>query len=220
MKRLFAWLLVVLMLATAAGCGSEDTPESDTFEAYPTVQTYDELDEDEKTIIRINNAPIFSLKMVEKPEVSMWEFIHGVDKYDDIVIAELVSEDTRAVYDVSMYRVECYTKPAYRYYIRVMKESSWVDEPSFCFEVTENNIDEAWLSMEACLLMYNSVCEQIQLGEVGLENSVGSVYSYLEGGMLEYQEEGFIDTEMVVAAAYNEQDWLYDFYVNRVEVVE
>lgn len=214
MKRLFAVIAMALFITT--GCSiKEDECSSESESITPSVKAFDELSEEKELILK-SNTPIYYIDMVEKPEVSMWEFTYGVNLHENINIATLVSEDSKIVYDVFMYREESYLRPGYRYYIGVQKNSYCNTEPSFSFQVYEGTIDEAWLMFEASLKMYNCLNERVRCGELMTSNIAGNVYEYLEKSMSEYKESGFVDTEMVVAAALDEEDWLYNFYISRV----
>lgn len=139
----------------------------------------------------------------------MWELVSNADKDGRMKLAHLSDKDALPDYHIYLSQEESGTGSEARYIIKIETDGTGSPLPCFEIEATDGNIDEIWLSIEASVLMYNSILEQIAVGALEYDAAtMGTLYDHIVAGLEEYKDRGLVYTEMVLAAAYNGNDWL------------
>ena len=217
MKNMIAVMLIFAILFAFAltSCDDGDISELDK----PIGSDTSEIDVENTSRNKQPEIGYYTVNMSEKPEVTMWEFTYGADKNGKIKLADLSDNDIQSDCHVYMYRKESNIQPVYRYFIEIQNEANHIDGiKNYIIEVTEDNIDEVWLTIEASVLVYNNIAEQTNADVLEYDmKSWESLYDQIIAGLDEYQTRGFVVTEMIVGAAMDDNDWLSEFLNARLD---
>ena len=156
--------------------------------------------------------PKYDLVMYKKPLKSVWELVCEVEPDSLITVAELTNIGSQPQYNVYVYHQKSIDGSGYNYYLGISEGSHLSDETSkLLVEVTEDTIDEIWLNIETSVFVYNNLIECVEEGELELKDvDWKNIFQSIDSDLEEYKEYGFVITEMVVAAAMDEEDWLND----------
>lgn len=229
MKKTMLWVIALFLCAAGLAflltcCDNGDPSELDKPILKPTESLIEEMEPDTDILQEIEdkcetetrefNLSEYNIYMQEKPVETMWEFTHGVDRENEILLAQIRDNDLHPDCYIYMYRAQSNLSDAYNYYFRIVEET--VAGPSskfnYTIQVTPENIDEIWLGIEATMLMHNCAIEMANINPETYDVTTWvSVYGHIIMTLDEYQIRGFVVTENDVAAAMNENDWLTTF---------